>query len=55
MNRITESKLEEFVITLFERQGYQYLYGPDISPNGNHPERASFTDVILIIIFFIIC
>ncbi len=48
MNRITESKLEEFVITLFERQGYQYLYGPDISPNGNHPERASFTDVILI-------
>ena len=28
MSILTESKIEEFVIGLFEQLGYRYLYGP---------------------------
>ena len=48
MNKITESKIEEFAIGLLEKLGYQYLYGPDIAPDGNRPERQSFEDVLLL-------
>jgi len=48
MIRITENKIEEFAIELLEKSGYQYLYGPDIAPDGNRPERESFEDVLLL-------
>lgn len=48
MPKITESEIEEFTIDLLEKTGYEYLYGPDIAPDGEHPERNSFEDVILI-------
>ena len=48
MTRITESEIEEFTIELLEKQGYLYLYGPDIAPDGNRPERESFESLLLL-------
>ena len=47
MSKITESDIEKFVIELLEKQGYQYLYGPDIAPDSETPERWSFDDMLL--------
>ncbi|MBF0543056.1 MAG: type I restriction endonuclease subunit R [Candidatus Riflebacteria bacterium] len=47
-NRITESAIEEFSIELLEKQGYQYIYGPDIAPDSETPARQSFEDVLLL-------
>jgi type I restriction enzyme R subunit len=47
MSRLTESAIEEFAIKLFERLGYNYLYAPDIAPDGERPERTSFDQVLL--------
>lgn len=46
--KITESQIEEFAIELLEKQGYSYVYGPDIAPDSDNPERKSFADVLLI-------
>ncbi|MDY0387533.1 MAG: type I restriction endonuclease subunit R [Methanolobus sp.] len=48
MNKITESEIENFAIELLERQGYQYIYAPDIAPDSDTPERNSFEDVLLL-------
>ena len=32
--KITESEIEKFAIELLERQGYQYIYAPDIAPDS---------------------
>jgi hypothetical protein len=32
-NRITESAIKEFAVELLEKQGFQYVYGPDIAPD----------------------
>lgn len=47
-NRITESAIEQFAIELLEKSGYQYVYGPDIAPDSERPERQSFEDVLLL-------
>ncbi|NBU53630.1 MAG: hypothetical protein EBS33_04580 [Alphaproteobacteria bacterium] len=47
MTKITESEIEEFAINLLEKQGYRYMYGPDISPEGNNSLRNGFDEVIL--------
>ena len=47
MTRITESEIEEFAIKLLEDQGYEYVSGPDIAPDGEKAERKSFEDVLL--------
>ncbi len=48
MTRITESAIEEFTIRLLERQGFQYIYGPDVASDGITPERRSFEDMLLL-------
>jgi type I restriction enzyme, R subunit len=55
MSKITESEIEEFAIELLEKsgeskkqEGYHYVYGPDIAPDSENPERESFEEVILI-------
>lgn len=48
MTKITESAIEQFAIELLEKSGYQYVYSPDIAPDGQMPERQSFEDVLLI-------
>ncbi len=47
MTRITESAIEEFAIELLEKQGYQYIYAPDIAPDSDTSERSNFEDVLL--------
>ena len=48
MTRITESHIEEFSIELLEKQGYEYIYAPDIAPDGETPERESYEQVLFI-------
>ncbi|GFO96062.1 HsdR family type I site-specificdeoxyribonuclease [groundwater metagenome] len=48
MKLITEDKIEIFAIELLEKQGYQYVYAPDIAPDSETPERARFEDVFLL-------
>ncbi|MCD4680535.1 MAG: hypothetical protein K8S00_09125 [Bacteroidales bacterium] len=33
MKKITESEIEQYTIELLEKQGYQYMYTPDIAPD----------------------
>jgi type I restriction enzyme R subunit len=39
MERITESAIEEFAIELLEKQGYQYVYAPDIATTKDTQTR----------------
>ena len=48
MPNLTESSIEYFAIELLKSQGYDYLFGPEIAPDGKNPLRKSFEDVILI-------
>jgi len=48
VKKITESAIEEFAIELLVKYSYQYIYGPDIAPDSETPERASFEDVLLL-------
>jgi type I restriction enzyme R subunit len=47
-NKITESETEKFAIELLEKQGYQYIYAPDIAPDSETPQRSSFEDILLL-------
>ncbi|MCA9950989.1 MAG: type I restriction endonuclease subunit R, partial [Anaerolineales bacterium] len=46
--KITEDAIEMLAIERLEVEGYSYLYGPDIAPDGSIPERESYEDVILL-------
>lgn len=48
MNPKTESNIEIFAIELLEKQGYEYVYAPDIAPDSETPEQARFEDVLLL-------
>ncbi|MBK9043435.1 MAG: type I restriction endonuclease subunit R [Saprospiraceae bacterium] len=48
MTRITENIIESFAIELLDKLGYAYIYGPDIAPDSENPERESFEQVILL-------
>ncbi|MCB0326299.1 MAG: type I restriction endonuclease subunit R [Bdellovibrionales bacterium] len=47
VKRITEDDVELMCIEMLEAQGYSYLYGPTIAPDGDAPERAKYSEVIL--------
>lgn len=47
MSKLTESAIEELTINLLEGQGYKYIYGPDIAPDGDNPERRDYGEVLL--------
>ncbi|MGL5068968.1 MAG: type I restriction endonuclease subunit R [Sarcina sp.] len=42
-----EDDLEHASIEILEEMGYEYLYGPNISVDGECPERSSYKDVLL--------
>ncbi len=42
-----ESHLEEATLEWFEELGYEIVFGSDIAPDGEYPEREDFSDVIL--------
>lgn len=48
MTKLTESAIEDFAIELFQQQGFSYLYGPDIAPDGETPERQNYDEVLLV-------
>lgn len=43
----TESDLEQAALEWFEELNYEKAYGPEISPEGEYPERQFYHDVIL--------
>lgn len=45
--KYSESHLEEAALEWLESLGYSVVFGPDIAPDGEKPERSSFQDVIL--------
>lgn len=46
---ITESEVEKLALEILHKDlKYDILYGPDIASDGTHPERQSYSDVILI-------
>ena len=47
MTKLLESDIEQMLIDQLKAKGYQYLYGPDIAPDGETPMRASFDEVVL--------
>ncbi|HRK82484.1 MAG TPA: type I restriction endonuclease subunit R [Saprospiraceae bacterium] len=47
MTRITEHIIESFAIELLNKLGYEYVYAPDIAPDGDNPERANYEQVLL--------
>lgn len=48
MTRISENTIESFAIELLTQLGYEYIYGPDIAPDGESPERENYEQLLLI-------
>ncbi|MDD3944889.1 MAG: type I restriction endonuclease subunit R [Bacteroidales bacterium] len=48
MSHITEDAVEHYGIDLLANLGYQYVYGPDLAPDGVAPERDSYNQVLLL-------
>ncbi len=44
---IAEDQLEQLCLSWFQEGGFEYVYGPDISPDGNAPERSDYRQVVL--------
>jgi type I restriction enzyme, R subunit len=42
-----ESDVEQAALDWFEQLDYGRVFGPDIAPDGSHPERPSFAETIL--------
>ncbi|PKM88445.1 MAG: DEAD/DEAH box helicase [Firmicutes bacterium HGW-Firmicutes-12] len=47
-NSFYESHLEEATLEWFEELGYETIFGPDIAPDGEYPEREDYGDVVLV-------
>lgn len=48
-SKYTESDLEEAILQwLSEDLGYGVAFGPDIACDGEHPERTSYKDIVLV-------
>ena len=46
MNTLTEAEVEEAALSWLGGLGWDVAHGPDISHDGDFPERASYEDVI---------
>jgi len=44
---INEDQLEQLCLDWFLDQGWDYVYGPDIAPDSNKPERSDYRQVVL--------
>ena len=47
MTKLLESDIEQMAINLLQAKRWEYLYGPDIAPDGETPLRAAFDEVVL--------
>lgn len=48
MTKISENDIELSAIEKLEALGYQYIYAPNIAPDGETPERESYGQVLLL-------
>lgn len=48
MSIITENDIELYTIEELEKQGFRYVYGPSIAPDGEVPERQAYHDILLV-------
>jgi len=54
MTRLTENIIESFAIELFDKLGYEYIYAPDIAPDGDtsagsvSDKRETYEQVLLV-------
>jgi type I restriction enzyme R subunit len=48
MTKLFEDHIEQFAIEQLQALGYEYLYAPEIAPDGTHPERENYQQVLLI-------
>ena len=47
MTKLTENDIELWAIEELQNLGWEYLHGAIIAPDGDHPERNSFGEVVL--------
>jgi len=47
MAKITENDIALYAIEELETLGYSYIYGPEIAPDGEAPERSAYDEFIL--------
>ena len=47
MKRMFEDDIEQLAIEELQALGYHYIYGPDIAPDGEFPERETYKDILL--------
>jgi type I restriction enzyme, R subunit len=47
MSQVAESMVEDEMLGWFEELGYEVVAGPDLSPDGERPERKSYKQVLL--------
>src|SRR5690625_1241255 len=44
---MNETQLEELGLQWFRESGWQTAYGPEIAPDGEHPQREDYNSVLL--------
>jgi type I restriction enzyme, R subunit len=47
MTKLFENDIEQFAIEQLKALGYDYIYAPEIAPDGTHPERENYQEVLL--------
>ena len=47
MTKLLESDIEQMAVELLQAKRWEYLYGPDIAPDGETPMRTAFEEVVL--------
>ena len=45
---MTEDQLEQEALGWLAELGYTHVYGPDLAPDGDHPERSHYREVVLL-------
>lgn len=48
MTGIAENGIEELAIELLDKLGFEYIYAPNIAPNGETPEKETYEQVLLL-------
>ena len=48
MSHLTENQIELLAIQRLETLGYEYIYAPNIAPDGETPERETYEHVLLV-------
>ena len=48
MTNLSENAIEQTALEELQALGWQVTFGPDIAPDGDRPERATYGDVVLV-------